>query len=147
MERKWNCNFCRHGSFHRFQMEIKYCVASCKGLDKIAHTNENIDDSTYKGLFDAGVGPDLDTIHEYIHVCTLDEGSNILKAWSEIEGAGCVCRREQNCLGVALSLPCILPVLKKIKAIFPQLHRSDKVLTHGYSLSLFCRDLVGSSMM
>jgi hypothetical protein len=58
-----------------------------------AHTGENIAKITYKGLFEAGVGPDLDTIHEDIHVCTPDEGSNMLKAWGKIEGAGCVCHR------------------------------------------------------
>jgi hypothetical protein len=102
-------------------------LALCKGLDKIAHTGDNIEDITYKGLFDAGLGPDLATIHEDIHVCTPDEGSNMLKAWGKIEGAGCVCHRQQNCLGAALSLPCILPILKKIKAACAHFHRSDKV--------------------
>lgn len=92
-----------------------------------AHTGENIAKITYKGLFEAGLGPDLDTIHEDIHVCTPDEGSNMLKAWGKIEGAGCVCHREQNCLGAALSLPCIIPIIKKIKAACAHFHRSDKV--------------------
>ena len=55
-------------------------LAVCKGLDKITHTGNNIADITYKGLFDAGVGPELETIHEDIHICTPDEGSNMLKA-------------------------------------------------------------------
>ena len=37
-------------------------LALCKGLDKIAHTGDNIADITYKGLFDAGMGPVLDII-------------------------------------------------------------------------------------
>ena len=57
-------------------------------MNKNAHTCENIANITYKGLFEAGLGPDLDTIHEDIHVCTPDEGSNMLKAWGKIEGAG-----------------------------------------------------------
>jgi hypothetical protein len=96
-----------------------------------AHTGENIAKITYKGLFEAGVGPDLDTIHEDIHVCTPDEGSNMLKAWGKIEGAGCVCHREQNCLGAALSLPCIIPIIKKIKATCAHFHRSDKVRSNS----------------
>ena len=92
-----------------------------------AHTGENIAKITYKGLFDAGLRPDLDTIHKDIHVCTPDDGSNILKAWGKIEGAGCVCHREHNCLGAALSLPCIIPIIKKIKAACAHFHRSDKV--------------------
>jgi len=122
-------------------------LALCKGLDRIAHTGDNIADINYKGLFEAGVGSDLDTIHEDIHVCTPDEGSNMLKAWGKIEGAGCVCHREQNCLGAALSLPCILPVLKKIKVACAHFHRSYKALARVKPLSLFCCDLVGSSML
>ena len=95
-------------------------------MNTTAHTGENIANITYKGLFEAGLGPDLDTIHEDIHVCTPDEGSNMLKAWGKIEGAGCVCHREQNCLGSALSLPCIIPIIKKIKAACAHFHRSDK---------------------
>ena len=102
-------------------------LALCKGLDQIAHTGANLADITYKGLFDAGIGPDIATIHEDIHVCTPDEGSNMLKAWGKIEGAGCVCHREQNCLGAALSTPSILPVIKKIKAACAHFHRSEKV--------------------
>ena len=112
-------------------------LAVCKGLDKITHTGNNIADITYKGLFDAGVGPDLETIHEDIHICTPDEGSNMLKAWGKIEGAGCVCHREQNCLGAALTLPGILPVLKKIKSACAHFHRSDKVIAHVDPVSLF----------
>ena len=86
-------------------------LALCKGLNKIAHTGANLADITYKGLLEAGVGEDIDTLHEDIHVCTPDEGSNMLKAWGKIEGAGCVCHREQNCLGAALSVPSILPLI------------------------------------
>ena len=91
-------------------------------------TGENIANITYKGLFEAGLGPDLDIIYEDIHVCTPDEGSNMLKAWGKIEGAGCVCHREQNCLGSALSLLCIIPIIKKIKAACAHFHPSDTVL-------------------
>ena len=103
-------------------------LALCKGLNKIAHTGANLADITYKGLLEAGVGEDIDILHEDIHVCTPDEGSNMLKAWGKIEEAGCVCHREQNCLGAALSFPCIQPLIKKIKAACAHIHRSDKVI-------------------
>ena len=99
----------------------------CKGLHNIAHTGVNLVVITYKGLFEAGVGPDINTIHEDLHVCTPDEGSNMLNVCVEIEGMGCVCHREQNCLGTALSLPCYQPVIKKIKAACAHFHRSNKV--------------------
>ena len=41
-------------------------------------------DITYKGLCEAGVGPDINTIYEDIHVCTPDGDSNMLKAWGKI---------------------------------------------------------------
>ncbi len=112
-------------------------MALCNGLDKIAHTGDNIADITYKGIFDAEMEPDLDTIHEDIHVYIPDEGSNMLKARRKIEVAGCMCHREQNSLGAALSLLGILPVLKKIKAACAHFHRSDKLLAYVDPLSLF----------
>ncbi len=48
-----------------------------------AHISENIANIIYKGLFEAGLGPDLDAIYEDIQVCTPDEGSNMLKAWGK----------------------------------------------------------------
>jgi hypothetical protein len=118
-------------------------LALCKGLDTIAHIGDNIADITYKGLFDAGLGPELDTIHEDIHVCTPDEGSNMLQAWGKIKGAGCVCHLEHNCLGASLSLPCILPILKKIKAACAHFYRSDKVPADSFPLLLYvCHVLV-----
>jgi hypothetical protein len=78
-------------------------LALCKGLNKIAHTGANLADITYRGLLEVGVGKDIDTLHKDIHVCTPDEGSNMLKAWGKIEGAGCVCHRKLHCLGTSPS--------------------------------------------
>ncbi len=91
-------------------------------------------------MFEADLGPDLDTIIEDIHVCTPDEGSNMLKAWGKMEGAGCVCHCEQNCLGSALSLPCIISILKKIKAACAHFHRSDKVPANSIPFDVLVLD-------
>ena len=50
----------------------------CKWLHNITQPGANLADITNKGLFEAGVGPDIYTIHEDTHVCTPDEGSNML---------------------------------------------------------------------
>jgi len=47
-----------------------------------------------------------------------------------MEGSGCVCHREQNCLGGTLSIESIKPLLKNIKGICADFHRSDKVHSH-----------------
>jgi len=41
--------------------------------------------------------------------------------------AGCVCHRENNCLGSALSSLGIASVLKKLKGVCTNVYRSDKV--------------------
>ncbi len=51
----------------------------------------------------------------------------MLSGWAEIEGTGCVCHREQNCLGKALSVDVIQDVLKKIKSTCAHFHCFDKV--------------------
>jgi hypothetical protein len=81
-----------------------------------AHTDEDIKKLTYEGLFVVGVGESVTDVHEDIQMCTPDEGSNMLSDWAEIEGAGCVCHREQICLRKALSVDVIQDVLKKIKS-------------------------------
>ena len=107
----------------------------CKGLGDMAHTGEVIRKLTYDGLLKIGIGnpKEYEDIPLYIHMCTPDEGSNMLKAWKSIEGAGCVCHRQQTCLGKAMSCASIQPLLKKIKGICAHFHRSNKV-----SLTFFC---------
>jgi hypothetical protein len=81
-----------------------------------AHAGEVIKKLTYEGMFAVGVGEsDIDD-HDAIHMRTPGEGSNLLSAWAEMKGLGCVCHREQKCLGKPLSVDVIQDVLKKIKA-------------------------------
>ncbi len=47
-----------------------------------------------------------------------------------MEGSGCVCHREHNCLGGALSVESIKSLLKNIKDICAHFYRSDKVHSH-----------------
>ena len=107
-------------------------MAICKGMGVEAHTGEVIKKLTYEGLFAVGVGDSVTDVHEDIHMCTPDEGSNMLAAWVEMEGAGCVCHREQNCLGKALAVDGIQDIIKKIKGTCAHFHRSDKVLPHMF---------------
>lgn len=51
----------------------------------------------------------------------------MLAAWKEIEGAGCCCHREQNCLKSALSVPEVVPLIKKVKGACAHFHRTHKV--------------------
>jgi hypothetical protein len=75
-----------------------------------------------------GIGESKESVPSYIHTSTPDEGSNMLAGWIEFEGAGCVCHRENNCLGKAMSCDAIAPLLKKIKGICAHFHRTDKVM-------------------
>ncbi len=102
-------------------------LAICKGMGTMAHTGENIWTLTYEGLVSVGLCESVEEVPGNIHMCTPDEGSNMLSAWKEMEGAGCVCHRENNCLGTALSSPGTSVVLKKLKSICAHFHRSDKV--------------------
>ena len=102
-------------------------LAFAKGLGELAHTGDNIKALTYKGLLSVGIGSSLEDVKNNIHMSTSDEGSNMKKGWAELEGSGCVCHREQNSLGSAVSLDCIKPLLKNIKGICAHFHRSDKV--------------------
>jgi hypothetical protein len=103
-------------------------LAICKGLADSSHTGEVISDITNKGLIDIGLGDDDTLVQDCIHSCTPDEGSNMLKGWKEFEGAGCVCHRQQNCLGKCLEVESIKPIISKIKGICAHFHRSHKVL-------------------
>ena len=87
----------------------------CKGLGEMAHTWEVIRKLTYNELLNIGIGnpTEYENIPSYVHMCTPDKGSNMLKAWKDIEGAGSVCHRQQTCLGKAMSCPSIQPLLKK----------------------------------
>ena len=96
-------------------------------MKDLAHTGENIKELTYDGLCAMGIGETPDKVPTYIHTCTPDKGKNMLEAWVEFEGAGCVCHRENNCLGKALSCAGIEPIIKKIKGICAHFHRTDKV--------------------
>ena len=72
----------------------------------------------------------------------------MIKEWKEMEGSGCVCHRGQNCLGGALSIESIKPLLKNIKGICAHFHRSDKVHSHYvYSVSLrpYIKDYAAAS--
>jgi hypothetical protein len=102
----------------------------CNGLKDLAHTGEVIRRLTYDGLINIGIGnaENYNDVPLYIHMCTPDEGSNMLSAWNEIEGAGCVCHRQQTCLGKALSCEAIQPLLKILKGICAHFHRSNKVI-------------------
>ena len=93
----------------------------------MAHTAENIQKLTFDGLHSVGIGSCPEDVHDFVHMCTPDEGSNMLKAWEVFEGAGCVCHREQNCLREALCSVGIQSLLKKIKGVCAHFHRSDKV--------------------
>jgi hypothetical protein len=103
-------------------------LAFAKGLGDLAHTGENIKALTYQGLLNVGIGTDVSDVKDHIHMSTSDEGSNMRKAWEELEGSGCVCHREQNCLGSTISIDSIKPLLKKIKELCAHFHRSDKVI-------------------
>jgi hypothetical protein len=107
--------------------EMNTRLAICKGMGTMAHTGDNIRDLTYSGLVSVGLCETIEEVPGNIHMCTHDEGSNMLAAWREMEGAGCVCHRENNCLGTALSSAGIASVLKKLKGVCAHFHRSDKV--------------------
>ena len=82
---------------------------------------------TYSRLVSVGLCETIEEVPVSIHMCTLDEGSSMLAAWREMEGADCVCHRENNCLGTALSSLDIALVLKKLKGVRAHFHRFDKV--------------------
>ena len=104
-------------------------LAICKGMGLNAHTGETIKEMTYEGLHSMGIGESVENVPSYIHTSTPAEGSNMLTRWIEFEGAGCVCHRENNCLGKAMLCEAITPLLKKIKGICAHFHRTDKVLS------------------
>ena len=114
------------------KFELNSRLGICKGLGEIAHTGENIRKFTLEGLVSVGVADDIDSIADYVHLSTVDEGSNMQAAWKIFEGACCVCHREQNCLGAALKCPSIIPVVKKVKSICAHFHRSDKVRSMSF---------------
>ena len=110
-------------------------LAICKGLSDSAHTGEVISDITNKGLLDIGLGDDDTLVQDCIHSCTPDEGSNMLKGWKDYEGAGCVCHRQQNCLGTCLDIGDIKSIISKIKGICAHFHRSHKVMHYVFELA------------
>ena len=113
--------------FIDYQWELHTRLAICKGLGEMALTGDNISELTTVGLISLGVGDDDTPVQDCIHVCTPDEGSNMLKGWSGYEGAGCVCHRQQNCLGTSLEIDDIKSIIKKAKGVCAHFHRSEKV--------------------
>jgi len=95
----------------------------------MAHKGEVIRKLTYDGLLKIGIGnpKEYEDVPLYIHMCTPDEWSNMLKAWKSIEGAGCVCHSQQTCLRKAMSCSSIQSLLKKLKWICTHFHMSNKV--------------------
>ena len=79
------------------------------------------------GRVSVGLCKTIEEVHGNIRMCTPDEGSNMLATWREMEDAGCVCHRQKNCLGTALSSLGNATVLKKLKGICAHFHRPDKV--------------------
>jgi hypothetical protein len=103
-------------------------LAICKGMGIMAHVGDNIRDLTYTGLLYVGLCETIEEVPGNIYIYTSDEGNKMIAAWKEMmEGTCCVCRRENNCLGSALSSVGIASVLKKLKGICVHFHRSDKV--------------------
>jgi hypothetical protein len=107
--------------------EMNTRLAICKGMGTMAHTGDNIRYLTYSGLVSVDLCESIEEVPGNIRMCTPDEGSNMLAAWREMEGAGCVCHRENNCLGSALSYVGVASALKKLKGVCAKFHRSDKV--------------------
>lgn len=102
-------------------------LAVCAPFSKVSHSAKNIAEYTWKGLHDVGIGESPSDVPRNIHVGTPDEGSNMLAAWKDIEGAGCCCHREQSCLKEALSVPEVLPLVGKVKGTCAHFHRTHKV--------------------
>ena len=112
-------------------------LAICKGMGRVAHTSDTIKEMTYEGLHSMYIGESKESVPTYIHTSTLDERSNMLAGWIEFEGAGCVCHRENNCLGKAMSCDAIAPLLKKIKGMCAHFHRTDNVMLEALFAPLF----------
>ena len=87
--------------------KLQQQLAICIPFSDVAHTGANIKKATYEGLHKCGLGDSPEDVPTNIHVATPDEDSNMVKAWEEFEGAGCVCHRQQNCLKSALEDPTV----------------------------------------
>ena len=103
-------------------------LAIYKGLADSPHSGEAISNITNKGLQDIDFRDDDTLVQDCINSCTPDEGFNMLKGWKEFEGAGCVCHRQQNCLGKCLEVEAVKSIITKIKGTCAHFHRSHKVL-------------------
>ncbi len=91
----------------------------------MAQTGDNIRDLTFNGLVYGGLCENIEEVHGNINMCTYDERSNMVAAWREMEGASCVCYRENNYFGSALSSVGIATVLKKLKGVCAHFHHCD----------------------
>ena len=114
---------------HYIDDTFKLCcrLVVCAPFSDVPHNGKNIRDYTYRGLYNVGIGDSIEDVPRNIHVGTPDEGSNMMSAWKEIEGAGCVCHRQQNCLKVALSIDSVTSLIKKVKGACAHFHRTQKV--------------------
>ena len=94
-------------------------LAICKGMGTLGIGSHHrlIIYLTYSGLVSVGFCETFEEAPGNIHMCILDEGSNMLAAWREIEDAGCACQCENNCSGTALSFLGLAAVLKKLKDV------------------------------
>ena len=129
--------------------ELQTRLVFAKGLEDLPHTGENIMKLTYEGLHTCGIDKSVVDENKGIHMCKSDEESNMIKACKEMEGPGCVCHREQNCLGGALSIESFNPLSKNIKGICAHFYRSDKEHSHFaycFSLRPYIKDYVVASM-
>ena len=101
----------------------------CKDMGLVAYVCDTIKEMTYEGLYSVGISESKEIIPTCIHTSNPDKGSNMLAGWIEFEGAGCVCHRENNCSGKAMSCDAIAPLLEKIKGICARFHRMDKLMS------------------
>jgi hypothetical protein len=76
--------------------EMNTRLAICKRMVTMDHTGDSIRYLTYSGLVSVGLCETIEEVPGNIHMCTLDEGRNMLAAWREMEGASCVCHGKNN---------------------------------------------------
>ncbi len=58
-------------------------------------------------------------VKDEIHMCTYDEGSNMKKAWKEVEGSDVCVIVSKTAVGGALSIESIKPLLKTLRVFVP----------------------------
>ena len=122
-----------------FKMQEKLLKAV--PFSDVNHNAEEIEKALKKALANWGVGVydenfkcprtglvELrDTVGDFVHGCTSDEASNMVKALWDIEGGPCRCHKIQNSLKFAMKGDKIQAVEKKCRGIVAHFRRSDKV--------------------